>query len=106
MSWKDAFEADIAVGTLVTYAMKHVGGVVYPVARIVGQAPTGWLQVELDQAWLEKQNAPYQAHVDAAKAKGRSTEVLEANLVKAKRRTVAPQSLIRIDTHPSFSGAR
>lgn len=101
--WRDAFWAKLEIGSLVTYAMKRDGGTVYPVARIVGQAPTGWLQVDFDEKWLNEYNAPFQKHVDEARAKGKRTDILENNLIKAKRRTVAPESLIRLDTHPSFA---
>lgn len=106
MNWKDAFGAPLQIGSLVTYAMKRDGGMVYPVARIVKQAPTGWPVVEFDAAWLKEFNAPWQKHVDDAKASKRnlqSLEVLEGNLLKSKPRPVSDMSLIRIDTHPSFA---
>ena len=107
MSWLDAFGAEIKVGTLVTYAMKRDGGMLYPVARVVGEAPTGWLFVEFEPMWLAKENAPYQKLLDDAKKNPNclvSLDVLEGNIIKATKRKVASMSLIRLDTHPTFSG--
>jgi len=105
--WKDAFGAKLEVGTLVTYAMKKDGGMVYPAARIVGKAPTGWPQVEFEPGWLNEFNAPW---VEALLKHSKEPEINEAyvtvttsNMISMRRRAVAPQSLIRLDTHPAFA---
>lgn len=111
---KDAFGADIDIGSLVTYFMKpkNGGGNVYVVGRIISQSGTGWPIIELDKDWVKKYNEPYEAQIEQLKNGNKDAfgeKALEfqffyirANMIEVTKRKVAPQSLIRIDTHPSF----
>lgn len=87
---KDVFGADIGIGTLVTYAMKQPGinTIIHPVCTIVGvDELNGRVQVKIDKAWLSEFNAHFNHAV---------------LMVTEKIRSVSLQSIIRIDTHPSF----
>ena len=103
---EDVFDGPLDVGTLVTYAMKREGGIVFPVCRIVAINEAGWLQLEFEPTWLKDFNAPgVQKLLDVAKA-GEvhldTIDQLRKNIIGMRLRTVSPKSVIRIDKHPAF----
>lgn len=82
-----AFGATIEIDTLVTYAMKRDSGMVYPVCRIVGKAPTGWALVEFEPVWLKEFNAPW-----PARRSSDSTSIRRSSTKRQSGSTVAPAS--------------
>lgn len=92
-TWKDAFGATLMPGHLVTYAMKPPGGggLVYPRARIVDEAPAGQVIVRIEDDWFDDYNK-LEACVRAPRM----------NALKRQVRIVYPVSLILLQFHPSF----
>lgn len=101
-SWKDAFGADLAIGSLVAYTMKRDGGSTFALARIVGGTES-WVKVELDGSWLKERNAPYLKAMEEMFYENASARVLQTiadNLVSVRPRTVSPLSLLLVEDHP------
>ncbi len=104
---KDAFGSSIAVGDLVTYAMKAPGGggTLYPLARIAREGKCeGWVDVELDEEWVKQHNTPLEERLAAKENRHpMSQEAIESQLLKKRTRNVATMSLIYLGSHPAFS---
>lgn len=103
---EDAFDCPLEVGSLVTYAMKREGGIVFPVCRIVAINAAGWVQLEFEPAWLKEFNTPaVKQMLEVSKSDSihaDTIEQLQKNILGMRLRTVSPKSCISIEKHPAF----
>ncbi len=103
---EDAFDCPLEVGSLVTYAMKREGGIIFPVCRIIAINAAGWVRLEFEPTWLKEFNGPgVQMLLDAAKAGDfheDTIDQLRKNILGMRTRTVSPKSCVSIEKHPAF----
>ncbi len=103
---EDAFDCPLEVGSLVTYAMKREGGIVFPVCRVVAINEAGWVQLEFEPKWLNEFNGPgCEMLLKAAKEQDTHPDTIEQlmkNILGMRKRTVSPKSCISIEKHPAF----